>query len=555
MRTIKLIGKITGKEEDLSLEHRLFLSTIIVGIIVSLLATLVSLLISSHFTVIIITLSSSLLLGIVYYFVKRKGNYKPFVAPIIVLSFTGVSLVWIVDGGINGSNLLVAFVILVLGLIIVPNKNKKYVISLFITLVIVIYLIQRYRPDLITNFSSETARWTDSIITAIYSSIFLFFIIRFVHGSYIEERKRAEDNELKFKTLSENSQDSIARYDRQYRHTYINKAGLEQRGLNLDQLIGKTYRETGILDEEQARYYEEDIESVFVTKQPKNGHYSLEGPKGRTFYDCRLFPEFNSENEVDSVLAVARNITDIKQSEFELKELNTDKDRFISILGHDLKNPLYTLQGISELFAENIQNYKTAEIEAVLKEINKTTRITIDLLEDILKWTKAQSGKIPFKPQKLAFTDIYENIIEILGPNALTKNIKINLLASDSLCLVADRDMLLTIMRNLLSNAIKFTKSGGEIKISAEEGPDYVSISISDNGIGIAPKDLNKLFKISEVHTTKGTAEEKGTGLGLLLCKEFVEKHGGEISVESEEGKGSTFVFTLSKTIVENLDN
>jgi len=554
MRTMKFFGKITGKEENLSLEHRLFLTTIFVGIVVSLLATFVSLLISSHFTAIIIALSSALLLGIVYYFVKIRGNYKAFVAPIILLSFTGVSLVWIVDGGINGSNLLIAFVILVLGLIIVPNKNKKYVISLFITLVIVIYLIQRYRPDLITDFSSETARWTDSIITAIYSSLFLFFIIRFVHGSYNEERKRAKDNELKFKALSENSQDSIARYDRQYRHTYINKAGLEQRGLSMDQLIGKTYRETVMTDEEQARYYEEDLESVFVTKQPKNGQYSLEGPNGRAFYDCRLFPEFNSENEVDSVLAVSRDITDLKQSEFELKELNTDKDRFISILGHDLKNPLYTLLGISELFAENLQNYETAEIEDVLKEINKTTRITIELLEDILKWTKAQSGKIPFKPQKLAFTDIYENIIEILGPNTLAKNIKVNRLASDALCLVADRDMLLTTMRNLLSNAIKFTKSGGEIKISAEESPDFVSVSISDNGIGIAPRDLDKLFKISEVHTTKGTAEEKGTGLGLLLCKEFVEKHGGEISVESELGKGSTFVFTISKSIAENPD-
>jgi signal transduction histidine kinase len=314
--------------------------------------------------------------------------------------------------------------------------------------------------------------------------------------------------------------------------------------------MGKTYRETGILDEEQSEMFEKALENVFVTKQPQNGHYSIESPKGRVYYDWWLFPEFNSENEVDSALAVSRDITDLKQSEIELQELNMDKDRFISILGHDLKNPLYTLQSISKLLAENIQEYETAEIEAILKEINQTTRITLDLLEDILKWTKAQSGKIPFNTQKLAFTDIYENIVEVLGSNAISKNIKINRLASDTLCLVADRDMLLTIMRNLLSNAIKFTHSGGEINIMAEENSDYVSISISDNGIGIAPGDLDKLFKISKVHTTKGTAREQGTGLGLLLCKEFVEKHGGKILVESEEGKGSTFNFTLP-TITE----
>lgn len=534
-----------GDVKDLSLEHRLFLSAIMIGIIVSLLATVVSILISSHFTVVILAFSLFLLLSILYYFVRSKGIYKPFVAPIISLAFIGISAVWVLDGGINGSNLLVAFVILVLGLIVVPNKNKKYVISLFIILVIIIYHIQRFRPDLIKDFASESARWTDSIITAIYSSIFLFLIIRFVHGSYNEERKKARDNELRFRALSENSQDSISRYDRNFRHTYINKAGLDLRGLSLDQIIGKTYRETGVFNEEQIAMFEKNLESVFLTKQPQNGHYSVDGPNGRAYYDWRLFPEFNSENEVDSVLAVSRDITDLMKSEIELKELNSDKDRFISILGHDLKNPLYTLQGISELFAENIQNYETDEIEAVLKEINKTTRITIDLLEDILKWTKAQSGKISFKPQKLSFTDIYENAVDVFGPNAMAKNIKINRLASDTLCLVADRDMLLTIMRNLLSNAIKFTKSNGEINIKAEENPDSVIISISDNGVGIAPKDLDKLFKISEVHTTKGTAEEKGTGLGLLLCKEFVEKHGGKISVESEEGKGSTFNFTL----------
>ena len=541
----KLIRYILGDQKDTPLEYRLFLSAIIVGIIVGLLGAIISIILSSQFNVIIVALSMSILLGILYYFVRIKKIYKPFIGPIIALAFVSIALVWIVDGGMNGSNLMVGFVVLVLGLIVVPDKNKKYVISLFVALIVTLYLIQLYRPDLITPFSSERDRWIDGLITAIYSSLFLFFIVKFLHNSYNAERNRAKDNELKFRALSENSQDSVSRYDREHRHTYINKAGLELRGLSHEQILGKTITESGFLDEEQCEMFEKIIESVFVTKEQQNGQFSLNLSNGRAYYDWRLFPEFNSENEVGSVLGVSRDITDLKHSENELLQLNFDKDRFISILGHDLKSPLYTLLGISELLAENIQNYSKAEIETILTEMNQSTRITYNLLEDILEWNKAQSGKIPYVPQELVFTDICENIIEILGPNASAKSIKIYCHAKDSMTVVADSDMLQTIMRNLLSNAIKFTKNGGEINILTEENSANVTISVSDNGIGIAPNDLEKLFNISEMHSTKGTAEERGTGLGLLLCKDFVEKHGGNIWVESEKGKGSTFIFTL----------
>lgn len=545
MQTKKLIRSVLGDTKDAPMEYRLFLSAIIVGIIVSLLATVVSIVLSSDFTVIILAFSISLLLGLLYYFVRVKKIYKPFIGPIIAFSFITISMVWILDGGINGSNLLVGFVILVLGLIIVPDKNKKYVLSLFIALIITIYLIQLYRPDLIGDFSSERARWFDSIITALYSSIFLFFIVKFLHKAYNSERKRAKDNELKFRALSENSQDCITRYDQQLRYDYINKAGLEIRGLPLDQIIGKTHREIGIYDDSQCEMFENTIESVFVSKQPQNIQYSLEGPDGNVYYDWRLFPEFNSENEVSSVLGVARNITELKQSEIDLLQLNVDKDRFISILGHDLKSPLYTLHSYGELLEENIQNYKEDEIKSILSEINKSTRISYQLIEEILTWTKAQSGKIPFNPQQFLFKDICRNILEILGPNASAKNIQINCLAADKLSIVADVDMFKTIMRNLVSNAIKFSHSGGVIRINSEESPEYLTLSISDDGVGIAPDDLVKLFNISKVHSTKGTSDEKGTGLGLLLCKEFVEKHGGKIWVNSEAGKGSTFFFNL----------
>ncbi len=229
----------------------------------------------------------------------------------------------------------------------------------------------------------------------------------------------------------------------------------------------------------------------------------------------------------------------------QLEKLNTNKDRFISILGHDLKNPFNGILGFSEILNEEIESLNKVEIKDIARNINKSARITNKLLEDILLWAKTHQGKIPYNPQILSFRDICMNILEILDPVANAKNITINYSASDVINIFADIDMLKTVLRNLVSNAIKFTGDNGTVTISAEKKSGILIISVSDNGIGILSENLAKLFDITEVLTTKGTAGETGTGLGLLLCKDFVEKHGGKIWVESEAGKGSDFRFTL----------
>ena len=229
----------------------------------------------------------------------------------------------------------------------------------------------------------------------------------------------------------------------------------------------------------------------------------------------------------------------------QLVQLNNDKNLFISILAHDLRSPLGVLLGLSDLLTENIRQFNIDKIEKLVNEINQSAQNTFTLLQDLLKWSRVQSGKIPFEPQNLSFTDIYKDIIKILNPNAVAKNITINYSLADEINVFADVDMLKAVLRNLVSNAIKFTNNGGAININAEVNSGNVTISVSDNGIGIEPESLTKLFDISKIHTTTGTAKEKGTGLGLLLCKEFVEKHGGKIWVESECGKGSIFYFNI----------
>ena len=260
----------------------------------------------------------------------------------------------------------------------------------------------------------------------------------------------------------------------------------------------------------------------------------------------------DSTNNPIKFIGVNIDISDFKNAELALKEsrekllqLNADKDVFISILSHDLKSPFNNLLGLSKLLIEDIRKLDIDEIESLAKHINKTARTTYNLLEDLLKWARMQQGNIPFNPQNLSFGDICKSILEILNPNAKTKNITINYSGKDGINIFADVDMLKSVLRNLVSNAIKFTNTGGTISIKAEQTDLNVTISVLDNGIGITPDVLNKLFDLSQVITTKGTAKETGTGLGLLLCKEFVEKHGGKIWVESQVGKGSEFKFSL----------
>jgi signal transduction histidine kinase len=235
----------------------------------------------------------------------------------------------------------------------------------------------------------------------------------------------------------------------------------------------------------------------------------------------------------------------LKENSTKLLQLNDDKDRFISILGHDLRSPFSGLLGLSDLLMENIRKLDIDEIEVFVNYINSSAKNTYNLLDNLLIWGRSQADRIPFDPQKLILTNICREVLETLNANAIAKNITVNFSEVDDMNIFADVNMLKTILRNLVSNAIKFTRKDGAISISAWRNDSNMTISVSDNGIGIAPGIYKQLFDISKIHTTPGTADEEGTGLGLIICKEFVEKHGGKIGVESVVGKGSKFYFTL----------
>jgi len=235
----------------------------------------------------------------------------------------------------------------------------------------------------------------------------------------------------------------------------------------------------------------------------------------------------------------------LSASEKELKELNATKDKFISILAHDLKNPFNSLFGFSELLLKNYKEYDDNEIEYQLKLIYQASKTTYDHLEQVLLWAKSQSGKLTIKPEKFSFVKVTHDLINEFKNQTNQKNIKINLSESEKISVTADINMIKTVMRNLITNAIKFNHENGQINISAEMNAQNVIVTISDNGTGIDKTIIPKLWEIKENHTTPGTNDEPGTGFGLKLCKELIDKHHGNIWVESEVGKGSEFKFSL----------
>jgi signal transduction histidine kinase len=229
----------------------------------------------------------------------------------------------------------------------------------------------------------------------------------------------------------------------------------------------------------------------------------------------------------------------------QLEKLNSDKDRFISVLAHDLRNPFNTLIGFSDLLVQNIHKYDLDQIEFKTKIIHKTAKQTFQLLNELLIWAKSQAGKLAFEPQVQDLLPLVNETLDATELQAESKEIVVKYSATDDIMVFADPNMLKTILRNLVSNAIKFTNHGGKVEIYAEQGKEEVLIKVSDNGIGIRAEAIKTIFQFAENISTRGTDLEKGTGWGLKLCKEFVGKHGGKIWVKSEPGKGSDFFLSL----------
>jgi signal transduction histidine kinase len=248
---------------------------------------------------------------------------------------------------------------------------------------------------------------------------------------------------------------------------------------------------------------------------------------------------------IDKQKYIQKQAKTLEEANNQLSFLNATKDKIFSIIAHDLRNPFHTVMGFSELLMLKFNKLPQEKTAKYIQLIHAASLNGNNLLENLLHWSRSQTGKITFEPEIIDLSDVVRQTLNFLNINAHNKNITIEILVQPLTHVFVDSNMILTVFRNLISNAIKFTPENGHISISATTMNSQVQVTIEDNGIGIDEESQQRLFDMNFNVTTKGTNNEQGTGLGLILCKEFVERHGGKIWVESKLDEGSKFIFTL----------
>lgn len=257
-----------------------------------------------------------------------------------------------------------------------------------------------------------------------------------------------------------------------------------------------------------------------------------------------LLTEKNQEI-LAQISGLEQTIEKLTASEKKLKEINKNKDRFFSIISHDLRGPLNSITGLLQILVKYVDSFSKEELKDFGRNMDKSVRNLLGLLDNLFQWSQTQNGSLEYRPQQINLYALVQKTVNLLESSAQNKNIEIIVDVDESLFVQADADMVSFTIRNLLSNAIKFTNKGGKVHIFSTIKNNNAELAVSDNGIGMSSAIMDKLFKIDACHTTNGTDNEMGTGLGLILCNEFIQKNGGKITVESEPNKGTEFRFTV----------
>ena len=374
----------------------------------------------------------------------------------------------------------------------------------------------------------------------------------------VTKRKQAEEElaqeQYLMRTLMDNLPDHIYFKDHESHFLRVNKALAQFLGLNDPaQAIKKT--DFDFFTGEHAQQAYEDEQKIIRTGQllsteEKETHHD----RPDTWVSTIKLPLSDKDGNIIGTFGISRDITKNKLAEEEIKLknellqiINSEKDKFFSILAHDLRGPLSAFVSATQIIAEEIQTMGIEEIKEITLSMKTSATNIYSLLENLLEWSRLRRGVMDFIPEKINLKKKIEECIAVLSESARKKVIEILISIPEVIDVLADSHMFDTVIRNLISNAIKFTPVGGKVTLTAGYIEDHtVEIKISDSGIGMTPELKDKLFLLNEKTSRKGTEGEPSTGLGLLLCKEFIEKYNGKIRVESEVGKGSTFSFTIS---------
>ncbi|MDP2888988.1 MAG: PAS domain-containing sensor histidine kinase [Bacteroidota bacterium] len=274
--------------------------------------------------------------------------------------------------------------------------------------------------------------------------------------------------------------------------------------------------------------------------------------EGKYNVECCINPIIGENKIPTGYIVFVNKITDRKQAEIlleeqveKLKELNVSKDKFLSIIAHDLRNPFGAIIGFSDLMLKNFTEIDDDTLHKGLKTIESAANQAYKLLENLLIWSRNQTGMYKFTPEVINMKDRIVQALKVAEGSASIKDIKLASDISRNYLVYADQDMIDTVLRNLISNAIKYTRKGGKVKVSAKTNTNNVEITVTDNGVGIPTNKQSEIFQIDKRTNTTGTEKEEGTGLGLIICKDFLARNGGQIWAESTLEMGSKFTFSL----------
>ncbi len=361
----------------------------------------------------------------------------------------------------------------------------------------------------------------------------------------ITSRKLAEEELTMYQLITATVNDPMSFINTDYTYRIVNDAYAQFFAYSQHDLVGKTPIEMlgQKLFEEQIK---PNLDRCFNGEEI---HFQLwlDSPAlGRRYMDMSYYPFMTDDRTVIGAITHGRDITDLMKTAQQLQAANAAKDKFFGIIAHDLRNPVYTFGNAIELLKLHFKDTSDKLTRSVLYGFEEKYKQLLLLLENLLEWSRVQLGEITCHPVKLELYPMVEQIWDLIKQSVPHKQISFQCLLDNQARCYADQDMVQFIFRNLLTNALKFTRKGGTITVNGELKDDMVVITVTDTGVGIPESHLKKLFQIGNQNVSiQGTDGEEGTGLGLILCKEFVTKHGCDIWIESQEGKGSTVFFTL----------
>lgn len=377
-------------------------------------------------------------------------------------------------------------------------------------------------------------------------------------GTDISLRKRTENklskSEAQLRSLLNTIPDLVWLKDSNGVYLACNESFERYMDISKDEIIGKTDFE--LVDSERAKVFQmKDNEAITAGKSIFSEEWiTLDKDGPRAFVETVKTPMFDFEGKFMGVLGIGHDMTERKKAEAEihfkneeLLKINAEKDKFFSIVAHDLRSPFNSFLGLTRIMAEELPKLKADEIHEIALNMRKSASNLFQLLENLLSWANMKQGLIHFNPEKISLLSLVDDVIQqSISESARVKNIQVSYDVLPEINVFADRNMAQSIIRNLLSNALKFTHKGGRISLSAIKAENgFVEMRIVDTGMGMGKDVLGNLFILNAKINRIGTDGEPSTGLGLLLCEEFVTKQGGKIWAESKEGKGSVFHFTL----------